>query len=242
MPPVARPATRAPYARRRAQRADARAVDEPRRTGVVRQPRHLQGGVRPVSSAVIAAAEPLAGRVVLDVGCGTGGLSRLVADRGGTPVGADISSTMIDGARQLLPRAALRGRRRAGWRPRRARAGWLRPRDLGVRGDVLRRPGRRVRQHRRGGAAAGDDGVRLLAVAGGERDVLPRHAPAGRADAGPATAGEPVPTGPDGVRRRRLPGEACSGRPAGSTSTSHRSTSISASGSTGATASRNASP
>ncbi len=58
---------------------------------------------RPVSSAVITAAEPLAGLVVLDVGCGTGGLSRLVADRGGTPVGADISASMIDGARQLYP-------------------------------------------------------------------------------------------------------------------------------------------
>lgn len=58
---------------------------------------------RPVSSAVITAAEPLEGRVVLDVGCGTGALSRLVADRGGTPIGADISATMIDGARQLYP-------------------------------------------------------------------------------------------------------------------------------------------
>ena len=57
----------------------------------------------PISSAVITAAEPLAGRVVLDVGCGTGGLSRLVADRGGSPVGADISATMVDGARRLYP-------------------------------------------------------------------------------------------------------------------------------------------
>lgn len=59
--------------------------------------------LRPVSSAVIAAAEPLQGRVVLDVGCGTGELSRLVAERGGSPVGADISATMIDGARRLHP-------------------------------------------------------------------------------------------------------------------------------------------
>ena len=58
---------------------------------------------QPVASAVITAAEPLDGRVVLDVGCGTGGLSRLVADRGGTPVGADISATMVDGARRLYP-------------------------------------------------------------------------------------------------------------------------------------------
>ena len=154
----------------------------------------------PVSSAVITAAEPLAGRVVLDVGCGTGGLSRLVADRGGTPVGADISSTMIDGARRLHPELRFEvvdvqvGDLAA------TRAGWLRPSDLGVRSDVLRRPGRRLRQHRRRGAAAGDDGVRLLAVAGRERDVLARHPPAGRAHAGPATAGEPVRTGPGGVR------------------------------------------
>ena len=57
----------------------------------------------PVSSAVIAAAEPLTGRTVLDVGCGTGALSRLVADHGGNPVGADISSTMIEGARRFYP-------------------------------------------------------------------------------------------------------------------------------------------
>jgi SAM-dependent methyltransferase len=57
----------------------------------------------PVSSAVIAAAEPLTGRSVLDVGCGTGALSRLVADHGGTPVGADISSTMVEGARRFYP-------------------------------------------------------------------------------------------------------------------------------------------
>jgi SAM-dependent methyltransferase len=58
---------------------------------------------RPVSTAVIAAAEPLAGCVALDVGCGTGGLSRLVADRGARPVGADISASMIDGARKRYP-------------------------------------------------------------------------------------------------------------------------------------------
>jgi SAM-dependent methyltransferase len=57
----------------------------------------------PVSSAVIDAAEPLTGRTVLDVGCGTGVLSRLVAARGGTPVGADISSTMVEGARRNYP-------------------------------------------------------------------------------------------------------------------------------------------
>jgi SAM-dependent methyltransferase len=58
---------------------------------------------RPVSRAVIAAAEPLAGCVVLDVGCGTGALSRMVADHHGTPVGADISATMIEGARRRFP-------------------------------------------------------------------------------------------------------------------------------------------
>jgi SAM-dependent methyltransferase len=58
---------------------------------------------RPVSSAVVAAVEPVAGCVVLDVGCGTGGLSRMVACRGGVPVGLDISGTMIDGARRLFP-------------------------------------------------------------------------------------------------------------------------------------------
>ena len=119
---------------------------------------------RPVSSAVIAAAEPLAGRVVLDVGCGTGVLSRLVADRGGTPVGADISATMIDGARQLYPELRfevvdVQVADLAALAP-----GGFDAVDLGVRGDVLRRPGRRVRQHRRGHEAAG---ARWRSPAGG---------------------------------------------------------------------------
>jgi SAM-dependent methyltransferase len=57
----------------------------------------------PVSSALVDAVDPLAGRFVLDVGCGTGALSGAIADRGGTPVGADISPTMIAGARELFP-------------------------------------------------------------------------------------------------------------------------------------------
>ena len=107
-------------------------------------------------------------RVVLDVGCGTGALSRLVADRGGTPVGADISATMIEGARQIYPELRfevvdVQEADLAALAPERLRRG-----GVGVRGDVLRRPDRRLRQHRRGDAATGAAGVRLLAIAGRE--------------------------------------------------------------------------
>lgn len=58
---------------------------------------------RPVAAAIVAAAQPLDGLAVLDVGCGTGGLSQLVAEHGGRPVGVDISATMVDGARRRFP-------------------------------------------------------------------------------------------------------------------------------------------
>jgi SAM-dependent methyltransferase len=66
--------------------------------------RHVFAAVfAPVSKALIDAAEPLAGRHVLDIGCGTGDLSGAVADRGATPIGADISATMVTGAQEQYP-------------------------------------------------------------------------------------------------------------------------------------------
>jgi SAM-dependent methyltransferase len=68
--------------------------------------RHIFESVfAPVAAAVLAAAEPLDGRVVLDVGCGAGGLSQRAAERGATAVGVDISPTMVAGAQRLHPAA-----------------------------------------------------------------------------------------------------------------------------------------
>lgn len=59
----------------------------------------------PFNRAVIDAIGPLDGLRVLDVGCGTGSLSQLVVDAGGLAVGADISESMVEGARRLVPGA-----------------------------------------------------------------------------------------------------------------------------------------
>ena len=59
----------------------------------------------PFNEAAADALEPLAGTVVLDVGCGPGSLSGVIAGRGGEAVGVDISDTMVAGARDLVPAA-----------------------------------------------------------------------------------------------------------------------------------------
>jgi SAM-dependent methyltransferase len=59
----------------------------------------------PFNDAVAAVLEPLDGKAVLDVGCGPGSLSGVITSRGGVAVGIDISATMVDGARELVPSA-----------------------------------------------------------------------------------------------------------------------------------------
>jgi SAM-dependent methyltransferase len=49
---------------------------------------------------VMALCEPLAGKVVLDLGCGEGYCSRMLRQRGAEVVGLDVSERMIDLARQ----------------------------------------------------------------------------------------------------------------------------------------------
>jgi ubiquinone/menaquinone biosynthesis C-methylase UbiE len=54
-------------------------------------------------SAVLRALGPLQGRAVLDFGCGTGRLTRFVADHGAKAVGVDATREMIESARSLSP-------------------------------------------------------------------------------------------------------------------------------------------
>jgi len=49
---------------------------------------------------VMALCEPLAGKLVLDLGCGEGYCSRMLRQRGAEVVGLDVSERMIDLARQ----------------------------------------------------------------------------------------------------------------------------------------------
>jgi SAM-dependent methyltransferase len=48
------------------------------------------------------------GRRVLDIGCGTGVVLRLVADRGGHPFGLDASDALVEIARERVPDADVR--------------------------------------------------------------------------------------------------------------------------------------
>lgn len=62
---------------------------------------------RPFTDALLDAIGPVDGLTVLDVGCGTGGLSKEIVDRGGVVIGVDISETMVAAARQHVPGATF---------------------------------------------------------------------------------------------------------------------------------------
>jgi len=59
------------------------------------------------ADAVLAAASPGPGDRVLDIGCGTGVLLAAAVGQGAEGVGVDISTTMIDAARELVPGASF---------------------------------------------------------------------------------------------------------------------------------------
>ena len=61
-----------------------------------------------LSGPLLDAAEVMAGHRVLDVACGTGGLSGAAARRGATPLGVDLAEAMVDAARAALPAAEFR--------------------------------------------------------------------------------------------------------------------------------------
>jgi SAM-dependent methyltransferase len=64
--------------------------------------------MRPLYDATLDALEPLAGRALLDAGCGAGLALRLAADRGAVVSGLDASAPMLEVARGGTPGADLR--------------------------------------------------------------------------------------------------------------------------------------
>ena len=140
----------------------------------------------PFNDAVADALEPLAGRTVLDVGCGPGSLSGVITARGGDAVGIDISEPMIDGARELVPGA-------------RFEVADAQTDDLAALGPAggfdavasrfgvmfFEDPVAAFENIRAGGQAGRTDGVRVLAHRGGEPDV---HARLRRLAGSPALA------------------------------------------------------
>jgi SAM-dependent methyltransferase len=64
--------------------------------------------MRPLYDATLDALEPLAGRAVLDAGCGAGLALRLAADRGAVVSGLDASAPLLEVARERTPESALR--------------------------------------------------------------------------------------------------------------------------------------
>jgi SAM-dependent methyltransferase len=62
----------------------------------------------PTYAAALDRVGRIAGRRVLDIGCGAGAFLRLVAERGGAPHGLDASAALIEFARSRLPDADLR--------------------------------------------------------------------------------------------------------------------------------------
>jgi SAM-dependent methyltransferase len=64
--------------------------------------------MRPMYDAALDALEPLAGKALLDAGCGAGLVVRLAADRGAAVSGLDASAPLLKVARGRTPAADLR--------------------------------------------------------------------------------------------------------------------------------------
>jgi trans-aconitate methyltransferase len=66
------------------------------------------GYVHRMAGSLVELLEPKAGERVLDVGCGTGELTRAIALAGARVVGVDASASMIEAARRSFPELDLR--------------------------------------------------------------------------------------------------------------------------------------
>jgi 2-polyprenyl-3-methyl-5-hydroxy-6-metoxy-1,4-benzoquinol methylase len=69
--------------------------------------REYESGPDPNTARMLDAVAPLAGRRVLDFGCGAGVTSAWLAQRGATVTGIDISPASIERARELAQHAGL---------------------------------------------------------------------------------------------------------------------------------------
>ena len=70
--------------------------------------KYQEAQMRPLYDAAFGALGPLAGRALLDAGCGTGLAVRLAADRGAVVSGLDACTAMLEVARDRTPAADLR--------------------------------------------------------------------------------------------------------------------------------------
>ena len=70
--------------------------------------------MRPLYDATLDALEPLAGRALLDAGCGAGLALRLAADRGAVVSGLDASAPLLEVAREPHPAGQPAHRRHPG--------------------------------------------------------------------------------------------------------------------------------
>lgn len=75
--------------------------------GWVEQEQTFDAAFAPITTALLAAAAIEPGHRVLDVGCGSGTLLEAAAASGATPVGVDISPTMVEAARRRVPVAEV---------------------------------------------------------------------------------------------------------------------------------------
>ena len=60
----------------------------------------LDAMLEPVTDVLVGAIDARRGERILDIGCGSGDLSRLIAARGASVIGVDIAEPMIEAARQ----------------------------------------------------------------------------------------------------------------------------------------------